>query len=230
MKCKYCDKESKSKNANTQHELRCKSNPNRLDLSYNKFNWKNTVIPATPCRYCQKIYETKSALSNHIRRCPANPDRIIEVMTEDGKNRIRENNKIISKRWDDPINRLNHSIAMKKAVKENPESYSSSNRGRTKQVIVDGIKLQGQWEVDFYLWAKESGLNPQRPTTAFKYVWNGERWYHPDFYIPSKDLYIEVKGYETDRDRAKWNQFPHKLSVIKEREIKQIRNKSFKGL
>lgn len=200
MKCKYCDRETKSKNANTQHELRCKNNPNRIIVkpSYGMLGKKGA-----------NQYTYGAEMSNET------------------KEKIRAASE--AQIWTDE-RRNNHRVAMQQAVLEHPESYNSSNRGRTKQVIVDGIKLQGQWEVDFYLWAKESGLDPQRPTTAFKYIWNGERWYHPDFYIPSKNLYVEVKGYETDRDRAKWEQFPHKLIIIKEREIKQIRNKSFKGL
>lgn len=118
------------------------------------------------------------------------------------------------------------SASMKRAVENNPEAYSSSNRGRTKQIIIDGIKLQGQWEVDFYVWAKEHHLNPQRPTQAFYYEWNGKRSYHPDFYIESIG-YVEVKGYETDRDRAKWNQFPEELFIVREQAIKNIRNNTF---
>lgn len=124
--------------------------------------------------------------------------------------------------------RKKHSEAMKKAVRNNPESYSSSNRGRTRQQLVDGIKLQGQWEVDFYLWAKKQGLNPLRPEKSFTYEWNGTRQYFPDFYIPSMDLYVEVKGYETERDRAKWNCFPLKLCIIKKKEIEQIRKGYFR--
>jgi len=119
---------------------------------------------------------------------------------------------------------------MKLAVERFPESYTSSNRGRTKQIIVDGIKLQGQWEVDFYLWAKDKGLNPRRPDRAFKYEWNGSRLYNPDFYIESLDVYVEVKGYETDRDRAKWSQFPETLIIIKAEEIKKIKQGCFVGL
>jgi hypothetical protein len=119
------------------------------------------------------------------------------------------------------------SASMKRAVENNPESYTSSNRGRTKQIIVDGIKFQGHWEVDFYLWAKDAGLNPQRATQGFKYNWNGERTYFPDFYIESKDLYVEVKGYETERDRAKWDQFPKELLVVREQTITDIRNDTF---
>lgn len=183
------------------------------------------------CTHCSKEYQSKIGLSNHVRRCPANPNRIMETLTPAGRDRIRQatinNNKA---KWSDPIIREKHKQSMRQAVLNNPESYSSSNRGRTKQIIVDGIKLQGQWEVDFYNWAKEQGLNPQRPSKAFRYIWNGERWYHPDFYLPTKDIYVEVKGYETERDRAKWSQFTEKLCIIKEREIKQIRNNCFTGL
>ena len=183
------------------------------------------------CPHCSKEFTSKIGYSNHVRRCPKNPDRIHEGLTDAGRERIRQSTIAQNKKqWDNPEFRTKHQDSMKRAVQNNPESYSSSNRGRTKQIIVDGIKLQGQWEVDFYLWAKEAGLNPQKPSKAFKYMWNGNRWYHPDFYIESKDLYVEVKGYETDRDRSKWSQFPEKLCIIKEKEIKQIREGCFVGL
>lgn len=131
--------------------------------------------------------------------------------------------------WDEQ-RRKKHSEAMKQAVKQNPESYTSSNRGRTRQIEYDGIKFQGQWELDFYKWAKDQRLDPKRPDRSFKYSWNGDRWYHPDFYIAKLDVYVEVKGYQTDRDQAKWSQFPERLVVIKEQQIKEIRNGSFKGI
>jgi len=155
----------------------------------------------------------------------------MEQLTAAGRESIRQSTiKQNQTQWADPVLRAKHQESMRKAVENNPESYSSSNRGRTKQIIVDGIKLQGQWEVDFYSWAKEAGLNPQRPTESFSYVWNGNRTYFPDFYIKSLDMYVEVKGYETDRDRAKWLQFPKKLRIIKEAEIKQIRQGYFVDL
>jgi hypothetical protein len=155
----------------------------------------------------------------------------MEVLTPEGLEKIRNTTiKQNQRQWADLEFRKKHKQSMRRAVQENPESYTSSNRGRTKQIVIDGIKLQGQWEVDFYIWAKEKGLNPKRPTKAFKYEWNGDRWYHPDFYIESMDLYVEVKGYETDRDRAKWRDFPEKLCIIKKAEIKLIRQGCFVGL
>lgn len=183
------------------------------------------------CSHCSKEFSSKIGYSNHIRRCPKNPERIHEGITPEGRERIRqktiEQNK---KQWNDPDFRKKHRESMKLAVQKNPDSYTSSNRGRTKQIIFDGIKFQGKWELDFYIWAKEKGYAPERPNKAFRYIWNGERWYHPDFYIKVLDTYIEVKGYETERDRAKWLQFPEKLCIIREQQIKQIRAGLFEGL
>lgn len=58
----------------------------------------------------------------------------------------------------------------------------------------------------------------------------GSRTYFPDFYLPNLDLYIEVKGYERERDLAKWSQFPEKLIVLKKQEIEEIKKGTFSGL
>ena len=227
FKCVHCSKENKNKNSQRQHEVRCRSNTNRVSLDYLKGNLSvngRMGIEPTPCKFCNKIYDNKIALSNHSTRCAENPNRQTQTLTDVGREKHRLSNQ--SRIWTDEM-RKNHAISMKKAVAENPTAYSSSNRGRTKQIIVDGIKLQGQWEVDFYKWAKEKGLNPVRPSKGFKYVWNGERTYFPDFYIEKLQLYVEVKGYETDRDKAKWQSFPTPLSIIKAKEIDQIRSNTF---
>ena len=204
MNCQYCNRVAKSLNSNRQHEIRCKANPAGIQVkpSYGMLGKKG-----------------------------ANQYTYGAIMTDDVKAKLSiATSKQNAIYWGNPANKIKHSVAMKKAVERNPEAYSSSNRGRTRQIIVDGIKLQGQWEVDFYLWAKDNGLNPKRPTESFTYEWDGTRSYVPDFYIESLDTYVEVKGYETDRDRAKWLTFPKKLRIIKEAEIKQIRQGCFVGL
>lgn len=126
--------------------------------------------------------------------------------------------------------REKHSEKMKEAVKKYPESYTSSNRGRTKQIVVDGVKFQGKWELEFYQYCVENKINIKKSNEYFEYEWNGTRKYFPDFYLPDLDLYIEVKGYETERDRAKWTNFPKKLKIIRKEDIIQIRKKCFSGL
>lgn len=182
------------------------------------------------CAHCDKDFVSTSSYKNHVRRCPKNPDKINEVLSPVGREKLRKMAKEHNeKQWSDVAFRAQHKESMARAVKNNPESYTSSNRGRTKQIEIDGIKLQGRWEVAFYTWAKEQGLNPQRSTESFAYTWQGERWYHPDFYLPTLDLYVEVKGYETDRDRAKWLHFPKKLAIIRAKEIEEIRKGNFSG-
>lgn len=50
------------------------------------------------------------------------------------------------------------------------------------------------------------------------------------FFIKCKNLYIEIKGYETERDKAKWKQFPKKLKIVRKKEIYEIRKGTFVGL
>ena len=47
--------------------------------------------------------------------------------------------------------------------------------------------------------------------------------YFPDFYLVDENLYIEVKGFERERDREKWKQFPKKLKILKLNEILRLK-------
>jgi hypothetical protein len=225
MECQFCGRIGKSKNSNIQHELRCKLNPARIVVA-SSYGGTSTYEDGESklCEFCGSEYKNKSGYSNHIRRCPDNPDRVIETLTDEGRKSISDFNA--GKSWS-VEKKQKHSEVMLKTVKNNPESYTSSNRGRVKQIIVDGIKLHGQWEVDFYKWAVSNGFEIERPLNGFEYIWKGNRIYYPDFYLKSLNLYVEVKGYETDRDRAKWSQFPHKLVIIRQKEIELIRCGNF---
>jgi hypothetical protein len=202
------------------------------------------------CNFCSRICKNDNSLRNHSRLCKLNPDRdnpppksdkwresmknkknanqftYGAKVSEETKKKLSEASK--KQVWSEE-RRQNHSIAMKKAVEENPDSYTSSNRGRTKQIIFDGIKFQGQWELEFYLYCKKNNIQIERTNEYFEYEWNGSRKYFPDFFLSEKNLYIEVKGYETERDRAKWSAFPKKLKVIGKEEIAKIRKGCFEG-
>ena len=67
------------------------------------------------------------------------------------------------------------------------------------------------------------GISWNRPLRGHRYEWNGSRLYYPDFYLPSYDLFIEVKGFQRDRDLAKWSVI-EKLLVIKQKEIDEMRD------
>ena len=112
---------------------------------------------------------------------------------------------------------------MKRVVRERPESYSASNvNGRVKKVEYNGIIFDSSWEVIVAKFLDDNNIIWERPKNGFEYIWeNGTHLYYPDFYIPSMDLYIEVKGYKRSRDEYKWKSVSN-LIVIKRKEINAI--------
>ena len=85
---------------------------------------------------------------------------------------------------------------------------SLRNRGgKAKWFDYNGIKVQGTWELRFAKKLDELGIEWRKPTVnaeCFEYIWDGKtRHYTPDFYIPSIDRYIEIKGFWWGRDKEK---------------------------
>ena len=199
LKCKFCNRDEKSNKSKAQHELYCTHNPSgrAKQPSYGMLGKKG---------------------SNQFIKGNAKP------MTEEGREKIRQKNR--NRIWT-AEDKEKHSLSMKKAVENNPEAYSSSNRGRTKQIIYNGIKFQGNWELNFYKWCELNDIKCIRNTQGFSYNWNGARTYFPDFYLPELTEYVEVKGYKTERDVAKWQQFPNKLRLILKEDIIRIQQNEF---
>ena len=132
------------------------------------------------------------------------------------------------RRFSDPEYRRRHSESMKKAVLRNPDSYTASNVcGRVKVEEYNGEKFHGKWEVEVAKWFDSNQIKWERKVPPVNYFWN-DSWhlYFPDFYLPEHDVYIEVKGYETERDLAKWSALPN-LIVLKSKQIKEIRENKF---
>lgn len=194
------------------------------------------------CEFCNRNCKNKSAYTTHSRSCLKNPDRILgHWETEGFKNKIKENrkthppfsqetkdklSKITSDYYKDPKNRDKHSKAMKKAVLENPESYSSKNVcGRSKKFEVDGVLFHSTWEYEVSKYLDKANIKWERDIKPIPYFWNN-KWhlYFPDFYLEAYDCYIEVKGYETDRDIAKWKYADKYIHIIRNNDIDKIKS------
>jgi len=69
------------------------------------------------------------------------------------KNRMKQLSDANKRRWANPENHIKQSLAMKKAVRENPDSYSKNNVcGRVKLYDYKGIKVKGTWELKVAKW------------------------------------------------------------------------------
>jgi len=82
------------------------------------------------------------------------------------------------------------------------------------------FSLQGTWELELAEYLNSRKENWIKNTKPFPYEFSGKkRKYYPDFYLPSRGVFIEVKGYETAKDLAKWAAFPNRLLICRRKDI-----------
>jgi len=154
------------------------------------------------CKFCSEKFEPKK-LGAHVINCSLNPNRdLIKKKAgeaQKGKNLSEQHREKISKTVKDKV--------------KNDSWHLSFSRSRTHEY--NGIKFHGMWEVKYAKFLDENNTPWRRPTEKFKYEFEGKvSYYTPDFYLPNECLYIEIKGYKTAKDDAKWKQFPLALKVL----------------
>lgn len=155
------------------------------------------------CKHCKREFDHGFQLGGHIIWCKLNPD--LE------RTRLAHHNGNLGKHLSPEHKEKMRQIANRKIVEGT--WHNSFSHARTH--LYNGIKLYGKWELAYATWLDQQGIAWRRPKEIFPYVWNGStHHYTPDFYLIDEETYVEVKGYETDRDRAKWSQFPSRLRVM----------------
>lgn len=214
MKCEICDKEFKTQQALNSH-IGWHNKPNRQNnLSNFNDKLKNGLVE----KIFSNQYTKAEKLGHKIKVSKETREKLSAASIKNNK-----------EYWKNPNNRIKHSKSMKKAVLNNPDSYSAQNvSGRVKSFdFIDSygnnIKLKGSWELKVANFLNEKNIKWTNIIEPRPYFWNGD-WhlYFPDFYLPEQNIYIEIKGYERNRDVEKWSQFKGKLLKIKLKEIKDL--------
>lgn len=209
VSCKYCDREYEKPLSIFSHERFCKNNPNRQS---------GRVWTAADRENQSKI------MKEVAKTCKK------KIWTEEERKIQSEKSKLINLNYWTPENRKLQSERMKLLVSKSPDSYSINNvSGRVKMIEYNGSTFKGNWERDVAIYLDKHNINWTNKTNPIKYFWEENNSYHsyfPDFYLPDLDLYIEVKGYERERDRCKWKVLDN-LLVLKKIDIKQIQNDEF---
>lgn len=103
------------------------------------------------------------------------------------------------------FNGRTHTISSRKKISA---ARSINNKGgRCKWFEVAGQKVQGTWERNMAMKFEELHIQWEKLKTnrhTFEYEMDGKtRCYTPDFYLPTTDIYIELKGRWWGRDREK---------------------------
>lgn len=176
--------------------------------------------------YCSQNPNKRHLKANNQFTKAKEEGRTFEV-SEETRNKI-SHNTTGRKHSEESIQKI--SRAMQAAVANNPESYRGTyNRGRVKELICsNGFRVLGSWEKKFVEFCLDNSINIEQSNKGFSYEWNGTRTYFPDFYLPESDIWIEVKGLQTERDDCKWKYFREVhnkvLIIIDKTNINKLQN------
>lgn len=194
LTCKHCGKECKNENSLRNHERLCKENPNGQESSLLKYHQSGASLGKTPWN---------RGLPAWNRGLPG---------TFTGKTHSDETKQKMS----ESKNELYASGWECKAGRCPKYDYSSPIAGE--------IKVDGSWELIFCKYADAAGLTWRRNKTRFTYIKPDGKssTYQPDFYVDDWKSYVEVKGYETELDKAKWSQFVEQLRILRKKEISEL--------
>lgn len=207
MNCAYCGKYFEKGTSLGGHIPKCKMNPSFIErhgalLEKRKIDDLTKKSIGHVCE-CGKSFSSGQKLGGHKVSCRLNPNHEITKQ----KRILSQQNKSLS----DSV-KLKISTTILGKI-ENNEWHTSFSKSRTHEY--KGIKFHGKWELNYAKWLDLNDIKWRRPTESFLYRFNNKnKRYTPDFYLIDFNEYIEIKGYPTDRDFCKWDQFPFELKII----------------
>jgi hypothetical protein len=185
------------------------------------------------CPECNKEY-SKKGICTHIFRMHTEEGKNIKLNHDPNigyKNGTRQawnKGKKSSKETKQKISKANKG---KKYTEEQKkylsECMKKSNKvggyrkgsGHGKHGYYKGYWCDSSWELAFVIYNLDHNISFIRNTQGFNYEFNDEIFkYYPDF-IMEDGSYIEIKGYEDNKAKAKHSQFKYKLKVLYSKEI-----------
>jgi hypothetical protein len=90
-------------------------------------------------------------------------------------------------------------------------------------VVDEAVVLDSGWEALFWGLCAFQKLTVERYDRSAGVLWKANGWYAPDFWLPSLELAVEIKGQEDDSDAARWAAFrqKHPLAVLGREELEE---------
>lgn len=205
--CRFCNIEKKNENSLRNHERLCKLNQAR------QITW----IQQNP----KLAIERKVELNFQNGATKAKAEGREFIVSEVTRQKFRDANSLRSEEW-----HVNNGKKISKTVQQKVENGTwHTSLARNMHIDYNGIDLHGTWELKYAQYLDSNNIRWIRNKDSFKYIFeNKERCYTPDFYLIDTNEYIEIKGYKTLKDDAKWNYFPQhqKLIVLMKDELKSL--------
>lgn len=162
MICKFCNRECKSKNSLIQHQLLCKSNPDRREHTGGAKKgcktWNTGLTRDTDSR----IKEQSDRLKEKYRNAVIKPSWIGRKHTEETKAKIAIHG-----------------------------GYRKGS-GRGKKGWYKGYFCDSSWELAYVIYNLDHGIKFERNKEKFKYIFEGKEYsYLPDFIVDGKYVEVK---------------------------------------
>jgi hypothetical protein len=202
LSCRFCSKDCKNDNSLRNHERLCSSNPNRQKTYFSSIENQRKMVSKRENQY-QKA--KRLGLPK-------------PVLSEEGRAKIIATNKIVNANMSEESKQKRRDTIAEK-VKNGEWHTSLAKRMHYRYKNID---MHGKWEYNYAVWLDKSNIQWEKCKESFEYFFEGKnRRYTPDFYLIESDTYVEVKGYKTGKDEAKWNQFPkhRKLKILMKEDL-----------
>lgn len=195
------------------------------------------------CSFCGAThFQTSNSLKNHECRCKGNPDRIVTAvgnrkgvpswnsgLTGDPRCKISESNaenlRSVALSRTPEWHKENGKRISATVNKKVEDGLWHTSLVRNMHIEYNGVDLHGSWELAYAKYLDSQLIKWVRNKDSFSYSYNGKtRRYTPDFYLIDSDEYVEIKGYKTEKDEAKWSQFPthRKLTILMKKELQEL--------
>jgi hypothetical protein len=219
MECIFCKRIINNKGSALAHQNVCKLNPERKKYTRSPFaGRKKGCVAWNKGKSNVEIYgefkaaQIKQKASSSIQHLVNTTGSSWSKMSIDQQNQFKENHR-------QAINNRYENGWLPKAGRCEKIKYFSIFAGDTT--------VDGTWEYELAVYLDENKINWKRNKKRFSYIneHNKQSFYTPDFYIVDFNFYIEIKGYETEKDRCKWKHFTEELVILKAEELKLIKQK-----
>ena len=179
LHCTFCSKELKNKNALSNHQIRCKENPNKIKICNNLKPWSKGKT------YEELLSEGKISQESY--------DSYKAGIKKGGKNSTGKASTIEKEK---------ERIAKITAKAKLNNGGCRRGSGRGKSGWYKGIWCDSSWELAFVIYHLDNNIPIKRNTDYFEYEYLDKKHkYYPDFLVEN-NLY-EIKGFYTEQTKIK---------------------------
>lgn len=158
------------------------------------------------CKICNKPISTISAVySNCLCRVCVRRGKAIHTMEQ--KAQYRDKMKI-----NNPMVKVAARIKLSKTMRKAYAKGRVPGYRLVKHLKYKNMSFRSSWEIVYAKWLDSKNIKWLYEEKRFNL---GDSTYIPDFYLPSTDEYIEIKGFQTDTFKKKYTLFKERYPLIK---------------